>query len=87
MMLTDKQKKGSGIMRNRNMQSVYSVNGSLQALSLKSVLENAGIPVNLQVSKSGSYLDVMVPEECVFNATNLLHPEPGPAEFLSARAL
>jgi hypothetical protein len=74
-------------MGKRNMQSVYSVNGSLQAISVQSVLENAGIPVNLKVSKSGSYLDVMVPEDCVFNATNLLYPEPCPAEFLSARAL
>ncbi len=74
-------------MGKRNMQSVYSVNGSLQAMSVQSVLENAGIPVNLKVSKSGSYLDVVVPEEYVFNAMNLLYPEPCPAEFLSARTL
>lgn len=74
-------------MGNRSMRSVYSVNGSLQATNVQSVLEQAGIPVNLSASKTGSYMEVMVPEDCVFNARNLLFPEPRPAEFLSARSL
>ena len=75
------------MMGKRNYRSVYSVNGSLQATAVQSVLEGAGIPVSLITSKSGSYMDVLVPEEYVFNATNLLNPEPCPGEILVARSL
>ena len=73
-------------MATENYRSVYTVNGRLQAVLVQSVLERAGVPVALKRSISGAYIDVLVPENFVFDASNLLHPTPGAAEILSARA-
>jgi hypothetical protein len=62
-------------MNTTNNQKVYSVNGRLQAIWVESILLQAGVPVSFVVSKSGDYLDVIVPAENVYDANNILHPE------------
>lgn len=61
-------------MDERNFQKVYSVSGTLQGAVVQAALEQAGIVVALTPSSNGAYLDVLVPEEWVFDAKNLLHP-------------
>ncbi len=56
-------------------QKVTSVNGSLQAAALQTVLEQAGVPVTLSISKGEAYLDVLVPVEMVSDVRSLLFPD------------
>jgi hypothetical protein len=54
---------------------VFSVNGRLQAIWVESILVQAGVPVTFCDSKAGTYLDVLVPTEKVYDAKNILYPE------------
>jgi hypothetical protein len=56
-------------------QKVYSVSGQLQAIWVESILEKAGIPVSFCVSNNDTYLDVLVANEKVFDAKNILNSE------------
>lgn len=56
-------------------QKVYSVNGNLQAMLVRSVLECAGIKSQMSPSSDGAYLDVYVRADCVFDAENILNPK------------
>ena len=56
-------------------QKVYSVNGNLQAMLVRSVLESAGIKSQINPSKDGGYLDVYVRADCAFDAENILNPK------------
>ncbi|MBE0698746.1 MAG: DUF2007 domain-containing protein [Anaerolineaceae bacterium] len=58
-----------------NNQKVTSVNGMLQAMIVQNALEKAGIPVTIANAKGEAYLDVLVPNEWVYDAQNLLSPE------------
>lgn len=62
-------------MNGQSYQKITSVNGALQAAAVQQELEQAGIPVVTTVSHNGTYLDVLVPVECLFDAQNLLNPE------------
>ena len=62
-------------MNTNNKQKVLSVNGRLQAIWVESILVNAGVPVSFCTSKDGAYLDVLVSDEKVNEATILLNPE------------
>jgi hypothetical protein len=62
-------------MNAQNFVKVTSVNGALQAISVQNTLETAGIPVIILASRDGTYLDVLVPGERVFDALGLLAPE------------
>lgn len=62
-------------MNAQSFQKISSVNGTLQANALQQVLERAGIPVVTTTSHKGTYLDVLVPVGCLFDAQNLLNPE------------
>jgi hypothetical protein len=62
-------------MNEKNNQKVYSVNGRLQAIWMGSILEQAGIPVNLRSSKTGAYLDIYVPDSYAYDAKKILNPE------------
>jgi hypothetical protein len=73
-------------MAKESLRRVYTVNGRLQAVLVQIVLEQAGVPVRLKSAASGAYIDVFVPESYAYDASNLLHPTPGAAELLSARA-
>jgi hypothetical protein len=59
-----------------NAQKITSVNGELQAMNVQNTLEKAGIPATLVTSFEGAYLDVLVPAECLYDARNILFPEP-----------
>jgi hypothetical protein len=56
-------------------QKITSVNGELQAAAVQQELEQAGIPVVTAMSHNGTYLDVLVPVQYLFDAQNLLNPE------------
>jgi ABC-type transport system substrate-binding protein len=62
-------------MNNKFFQKIHAVNGQLQATIIQEQLEKAGVPVNITHSNSADYLDVLVPEEFIFDANYLLHPE------------
>ena len=62
-------------MNKTGYQKVASVNGDLQGMAIQHQLELAGIPVRIVASKNGAYLDVLVPEQSLFDAHNLLNPE------------
>ncbi len=74
-------------MNTNNYQKVFSVNGKLQATAIQSMLEMAGMTACIVDSHTHGYQDVLVPQEHVFDATNILYPEPKVGEILSARAL
>ncbi|MCL4559128.1 MAG: hypothetical protein M1281_00750 [Chloroflexi bacterium] len=63
-------------MNKNTFQKVCSVSGSLHGAVVQSNLERAGIPVTLDHTKNASYLDVLVPEERVYDAKILLFIEP-----------
>ena len=74
-------------MAGKIFQKVHSVNGFLQGLMVESMLEQAGIPVDLVSAHASAYLDVYVPQECAFDAFAVLHPELAiEAAALSGRA-
>jgi hypothetical protein len=62
-------------MSENKYQRVYSVNGALQAIFVRSMLEKAGIPASVAHAKGPHYLDVLVPAARVEEASLLLHPE------------
>jgi hypothetical protein len=62
-------------MNTPGYKKIISVNGTLQAAALYQELEMAGIPVITTSSINDSYLDVLVPVQCLFDAQNLLNPE------------
>ena len=62
-------------MSEQTYQKVYSVNGILQANFIQSGLELAGIPAIIALTKNETYLDVLVPEEFVIQAEQVLYPE------------
>lgn len=62
-------------MKITRQAKVYSANSQLVANTIQAALEKAGIPAILTVSHNGSYMDVMVPAEFVFDASGLLNPE------------
>jgi hypothetical protein len=64
-------------------QKVHSVNSQLQAVVIQEQLERAGVPVNITRSNSADYLDVLVPEEYIFDVNYLLHPEINMTEFFA----
>jgi len=68
-------------------QKIISVNGMLQAAVVQQQLEQAGIPAIIAVSDNSSYLDVLVPVPCLFDAQNLLTAERcrGEIYFVPAR--
>lgn len=61
-------------MSNNNYHKVYSTNGTLQAISIRLTLENAGIPTRLAHSNSDLYLNVLVPHALAREACLLLRP-------------
>lgn len=62
-------------------QRVFSVNGTLQAISVRAMLEKAGISAVVSHTKGPRYLDVLVPAARVEEASLLLHPEQCCAAF------
>lgn len=61
-------------MSNDKYNKVYSTNGTLQAISIRLILENAGIPTRLANSNSDLYLNVLVPHALTREACLLLSP-------------
>jgi hypothetical protein len=74
-------------MNTNNYQKVLAVNGTLQAVSIQSTLEQAGIPTNIVASQNGPYLSVLVPSEWLDEAQNLLAPERCSGEIFYVPAL
>ena len=62
-------------MKPNNYQKVYSVNSELRAVVVQVTLEKAGIPVVFERPKNGAYLDVLVPENWVFDAKYVLNSD------------
>jgi hypothetical protein len=62
-------------MKRQRFHKVYTVEGILQAINIKTALERAGIPVLTAKSHLGSYMDVLVPDTFLFDAKNILFPE------------
>jgi len=62
-------------MNTNNYRKVSSVGSTLQAVTVQNMLENAGIPVSLSNSRMDGGLDILTPEEWVFEAQILLNPE------------
>lgn len=62
-------------MKSTRQTKVYSANSQLSAVAVQAALEKAGVPVTVAASSNGSYLDVMVPAEYAFDASNLIYPD------------
>ncbi len=62
-------------MNAQQFVKVTSANGTLQAISLQSALESAGIPAAIVAPREGAYLDVLVPSGSLCEARALLYPE------------
>ncbi len=61
-------------MSHDKYNKVYSTNGTLQAISIRLILESAGIPTRLANSSRDLYLNVLVPHALAREAYLLLCP-------------
>jgi hypothetical protein len=66
-------------------QAVYTVNGMLQAMNIRSGLEKAGIPSKVAPSQNETGLTILVPMINRFDAENILFPSARVAEILITR--